>query len=280
MASVSRAALITGCSTGIGRATAERLANRGLIVYASARRLESIADLEPLGCRLLRLDTTDDASMVDAVRAIAAAEGAVGALVNNAGYAEYGAMETVDIDRFRRQFETNVFGAVRLTQLVLPGMRRQKWGRIVNVGSMAGRLVYPAGGAYHMSKHAMEAMSDSFRFETRGFGVRVSHIQPGFIVTKWGETALETIPEGVPPEYRELHQKVTVNFANAYSGQLSRLARGPEAVASVIEHAITSKRPRTRYRVPPSATAMLALRRVLPDPAFDFLLRRWYPTPK
>lgn len=137
---VSKAVLITGCSTGIGRATALRLAARGHNVYASARRLDAIRDLGEQGCKIVALDVCDEASMRAVVERIEAADGAVGALVNNAGYGQDGAIEEVPMDAVRRQFETNVFGLVRLTQLVLPGMRRQHWGRIVNVGSMGGKL--------------------------------------------------------------------------------------------------------------------------------------------
>src|SRR3954468_17014744 len=133
MANPSKAVLITGCSTGIGRATAEHLVGRGHTVYATARRPESIADLEDKGCRTLALDVTDEASMQAAVGAVEEAEGAVGVLVNNAGYSQSGAVESVSMDDLRRQFETNVFGLVRMCQLALPKMREQGWGRIVNI---------------------------------------------------------------------------------------------------------------------------------------------------
>src|SRR3954467_5324222 len=132
MANTSKAVLITGCSSGIGRATAEHLTGKGWTVYATARRPESIADLEAKGCRTLALDVTDEASMAAAVGAVEEAEGAVGVLVNNAGYSQSGAVEDVPLDVVRRQFETNVFGLVRMCQLALPGMRRQGWGKIVN----------------------------------------------------------------------------------------------------------------------------------------------------
>src|SRR5919198_480433 len=193
MADASKAVLITGCSTGIGRATAERLAGRGHTVYATARRPESIADLEGKGCRTLALDVTDEASMQAAVEAVEEAEGAVGALVNNAGYSQSGAIESVPLDRIRAQFETNVFGLIRMCQLVLPGMRRQGWGRIVNVSSMGGRLTFPGGGAYHATKHAVEALSDALRFEVRAFGVDVALIEPGLIKTRFGEVAVGSI---------------------------------------------------------------------------------------
>src|SRR5438128_10389164 len=173
MSDVSKAVLITGCSTGIGRATAEHLAGKGWTVYATARRPESIADLEAKGCKLLALDVNDEASMAAAVSAVEQAEGAVGVLVNNAGYSQSGAIEEVPLEQVRRQFETNVFGLVRMCQLVLPGMRRQSWGKIVNVSSMGGRLVFPGGGFYHATKFSVEAISDALRFEVAGFGVDV-----------------------------------------------------------------------------------------------------------
>src|SRR3954451_1844650 len=185
----SRAVLVTGCSSGIGRATAERLVTTGWTVYATARKPESLARLEAAGCRTLALDVTDEASMEAAVRAVEEAEGAVGVLVNNAGYSQSGAIESVPIERVRAQFETNVFGLVRLTQLVLPKMREQRWGKIVNIGSMGGRLTFPGGGYYPATKHALEALSDALRFEVAGFGIDVVLLEPGLIVTAFGEAA-------------------------------------------------------------------------------------------
>src|SRR5437764_10491306 len=195
MSTPSRAVLITGCSSGIGRATAERLARGGHTVYATARRPESIADLEQAGCRTLALDVTGEASMSAAVRAVEEAEGAVGVLVNNAGYSQSGAVESVSMEAVRAQFETNVFGLVRMCQLVLPGMRRQGWGRIVNISSMGGRLVFPGGGFYHGTKHAVEALSDALRFEVAGFGVAVVIVEPGLIITEFGNTAAGSLAE-------------------------------------------------------------------------------------
>src|SRR6266567_4107169 len=193
MASVSRAVLITGCSTGIGRATAEQLATGGWTVYATARRPESIRDLAGRGCKTLALDVCDEASMRAAVETVERAEGAVGVLVNNAGYGQEGAFEEVPMAEVRRQFETNVFGLVRLTQLVLPGMRRQGWGRIVNLSSMGGRLTLPGGAFYHATKYAVEALSDALRFEVRGFGVDVIVVEPGPIRTRFGDTAIQSL---------------------------------------------------------------------------------------
>ena len=273
------AVLVTGCSSGIGRATAERLARSSWTVYASARRLESMTGLEEAGCRLLRLDVTDDSSMRAAVEEIERAEGAVGALVNNAGYSLSGAVESVALEDARREFETNVFGLARLTQLVLPGMRREGWGRIVNISSMGGRLTFPGGGWYHASKHAVEALSDALRFEVQGFGIDVVVIEPGLIRTKFAETAVGSIPVGDEP-YGRFNTAVGAATAGAYDGFYARrLGGGPDTVARTIERALSARRPRTRYRVTPSAKLILTLRRLLPDRGWDALVGRTYPKP-
>ena len=276
---ISRSVLVTGCSSGIGRATAERLARSGWTVYASARRLEAIASLEEAGCRLLQLDVTDEESLRAAVEEVERAEGAVGVLVNNAGYSQSGAVESVPLDEARRQLETNVFGLVRLTQLVLPGMRRQGWGRVVNVSSMGGRLTFPGGGWYHASKHAVEALSDALRFEVQGFGIDVVVIQPGLIRTGFAEAAVGSIELDDGP-YARFNAAVGAATAGAYESGLARmLGGGPDAVAKAIERAAKAKRPRTRYRVTASAGLFMTLRRLLPDRAWDALVGRTDPKP-
>jgi NAD(P)-dependent dehydrogenase (short-subunit alcohol dehydrogenase family) len=280
--SPSRAVLITGCSTGIGRATAELLADKGWTVYATARRPETLADLEAKGCRTLALDVTDEDSMAAAVRAVEEAEGAVGVLVNNAGYSQSGAVESVPMDRVRAQFETNVFGLVRMCQLALPAMRAQRWGKIVNVSSMGGRLVFPGGGFYHATKYAVEAISDAMRFEVRGFGVDVVLIEPGLIRTAFGETAAQGIESGADTDgpYAEFNRAVSAATAGVYeSGPLGKLGGGPETVAAKIERAITARRPRARYTVTPSAKLLLAQRSVTPDAAWDAIMRQQFPQP-
>ena len=164
----ARSVLITGCSTGIGRATALRLVAGGWTVYATARKPETLSELATAGCRIMALDVTDEASMEAAVTAV---ERPLGALVNNAGYSLSGALETLPMEEVRRQFETNVFGLLRLTQLVLPQMREARNGRIVNLSSMGGRLTFPGGGAYHATKWAVEALSDVLRVEVAPFGI-------------------------------------------------------------------------------------------------------------
>jgi NAD(P)-dependent dehydrogenase (short-subunit alcohol dehydrogenase family) len=282
MPNTSKAVLITGCSSGIGRSTAEHLAAKGWTVYATARRLESIADLQEKGCRTLALDVTDEASMAAAVGAVEDAEGAVGVLVNNAGYSQSGAVEDVPLDVVRRQFETNVFGLVRMCQLALPGMRRQGWGKIVNVSSMGGRLVFPGGGFYHATKYAVEAISDALRFEVAGFGVDVAIIEPGLIKTSFGDTAAHGVGEATAADgpYAEFNAAVAKATAEVYEeGGLARLGGGPETVARAIEKAISRRRPKTRYKVTPSARIALATRRLLPDRGWDAFLRAQFPSP-
>src|SRR5215203_5992782 len=273
--------LITGCSTGIGRATAERLARGGMTVYATARRPETIADLEKVGCRTLALDVDDEESMRAAVAAVEEAEGSVGALVNNAGYSQSGAVESVPLDEVRRQFETNVFGLLRMCQLVLPGMRRQGNGRIVNVSSMGGKLTFPGGGVYHATKHAVEAISDALRFEVAGFGVDVVVIEPGLIITQFGETAagsLAEVEEHGP--YAQFNSDVARVTANAYTGPLARFGGGPEAVAAKIAKVLSVRRPSARYTVTPSAKVMLGMRRAMTDRMWDRFVRSQYPPPR
>lgn len=271
MADVSKAVLITGCSTGIGRATAERLAANGHTVYATARRVESIADLEGKGCRTLALDVTDEASMRAAVEAVEEAEGAVGALVNNAGYSQSGAVESLDLDAVRTQFETNVFGLVRMCQLVLPGMRRQGFGRIVNISSIGGKLVFPGGGAYHGTKHAVEAFSDALRWEVKGFGVDVVIVEPGLIKTEFGNAAAASIGDGATGEgpYGEFNATVGAATKGIYEGPAARLGGGPETVAKAIEKAIVKRRPKTRYKVTASAHLALGQRALVTDRIWD-----------
>ena len=281
----SKAVLITGCSSGIGRATAERLAGNGWTVYASARNLESIRDLESRGCRVLALDVTSEPTMQEAVRAVEDTEGgAVGVLVNNAGFGLHGAAEEADLDEVRRQFETNFFGLARLTQLVLPGMRRQGWGKLVNVSSMGGRVTFPGGAFYHASKHAVEAFSDVLRFEVRPFGVDVIVIEPGLVRSRFGHTAVGTItdaaterPEAGP--YDSFNASLAATIHGAYSGPLSRFSVSPERVARTIERAISASRSGTRYVVPLPIRSFLALRKVLPDRVYDAMLRTNYRPP-
>jgi NAD(P)-dependent dehydrogenase (short-subunit alcohol dehydrogenase family) len=277
----SKAVLITGCSSGIGHSTALELARRGWKVYATARKPESISDLADAGCTTLALDVTDEESRRTAVQRVIDAEGAVGVLINNAGYSQSGAVESVPIDQVRDQFETNVFGLLRMCRLVLPGMRAQHWGKIVNLSSMGGRLTFPGGGIYHATKYAVEALSDAMRFEVRGFGVDVIIIEPGLIVTKFGQTAAGSVhtPED-DRAYADFNRHVAKLTEEAYKGPMAKLGAGPEAVAKTIAGAISAKRPKARYPVTPSARLMIGQRRLVPDRVWDLIMRTQFPTPR
>ena len=277
----SKAVLITGCSSGIGRATAELLCTEGWTVYATARRPETLVELEQKGMQDLALDVTDEASMTTAVQAVTDAEGAVGVLINNAGYSQSGAVETIPAEQVRRQFETNVFGLIRMCQLVLPGMRDQHSGRIVNLSSMGGKLTFPGGGLYHASKYAVEAISDALRFEVRGFGVQVIVIEPGLIVTSFGETAAGSV-DGTQSDgpYKDFNRHVAEITEGAYKGPMAKLGGPPEAVAQTIAKALKADRPKARYPVTASARLMITQRRLTPDRLWDLAMRSQFPTPK
>jgi len=276
-----KTAIITGCSSGIGQATAARLGRRGdWTVYATARRPETLAELERAGCHTLALDVTDEASMVAAVDAVTAESRRIDALVNNAGYSQSGAAETLDVDDVRRQFETNVFGLLRLSQLVLPTMRAQGDGRIVNISSMGGRLVFPGGGAYHATKFAVEAFSDAMRFEVAGFGIKVVIIEPGLITTNFDQTAVGSMDLEAAGPYAEFNRTVASATKDVYKGPMKRLGGPPDAVAKVIEKALTSRRPRTRYTVTPSATMSIISRRLMTDRMWDTAMRTSFKQPR
>jgi NAD(P)-dependent dehydrogenase (short-subunit alcohol dehydrogenase family) len=278
--SSSQAVLVTGCSSGIGRAAALALHATGRPVYATARRPETLRPLEQAGLRTLALDVTDEDSARAAVARVEADHGAVGVLVNNAGYALQGPFETTALADVRAQFETNVFGLLRLTQLVLPGMRAQSWGRVVNVSSMGGRFTFPGGSAYHASKHAVEALSDALRYEVAPFGVAVSLVEPGPVRSRFGDTAVATIDE-VPEHdpYAEFRDALARRYARAYDGRATNLASSPERVARVIVRAVSARHPRPRYLVGPVARALVGLRRVAPAAVFDAVIRATFPVP-
>jgi NADP-dependent 3-hydroxy acid dehydrogenase YdfG len=279
----SKAVLITGCSSGIGKATAAYLVGRGWTVYATARRPETLVDLEAAGCRPLALDVCDEASMVAAVAAVEAEHGAVGVLVNNAGYSLMAPIEEAPMDDIRRQFDTNVFGLVRLTQLVLPAMRAQRWGRVVNLSSVGGRLTFPGMGYYHATKYAVEAISDALRFEVRPWGVRVVLVEPGLIRTSFDDAAVAAQTSATDDDgpYASFNRAVAKATTGAYEGLLGRVGSvGPETAARVIERAISADHPAARYKVTAGAHLMVATKKVLPDRVFDAAMRLQFPEPE
>lgn len=274
----TKTALVTGASSGIGEATALRLSALGFTVYGAARRVDRMRELAASGIHTLAMDVTDDASMQSAVAQIIDETGRIDVLVNNAGYGSYGAIEDTSIDEARRQFDVNVFGAMRLTQLVLPHMRAQGSGTIVNISSMGGKIYTPLGGWYHGTKFAVEALSDALRLETAPFGIDVVVIEPGGIATEWGGIAAENVlkTSGTGPYARQ---------ATAIAGTLGSPAAAerdssPWVVANAIGRAVTARRPKTRYVVGYGAKPLIALRWLLPDRAFDVLIRRAMGVPR
>lgn len=270
--------LITGCSSGIGRASADLLVKAGHTVYATARRTETLAELEAAGARVLALDVTSEDSMAAAVEHIEAEHGRVGTLVNNAGYGEYGTIEEADLDRVRKMFETNVFGLARLTQLVLPGMRRAHRGRVINIGSMGGRMTFPVGGYYHATKYAVEAISDALRNEVRRFGIDVVLIEPGMTRTGFEDNVHSSVANGAGTQahspYAALLASNAANTSGGYSNPL--MATGPESVARVVLKALESEHPRSRYLLTPAAKAMVTARTLGGDRVWDTLVKQQF----
>lgn len=263
-----RVALVTGASAGIGKAIVRRLLRDGWKVYGAARRTDRMADIEAEGARLLALDLTDDASLSAGVAALLQAEGRIDALVNNAGYGSYGTVEDVPIAEARRQFEVNLFGLARLSQLVLPAMRRARSGTIVNISSMGGRGWTSLGGWYHATKHALEVLSDAMRVEVRPFGVRVVVVQPGRIESEWSATAARTLRDSATASaYREQIEPMA-EMLEDYGG-----AAAPEVVADAVAIAVNSPNPRRRYATPADARVMIGLHWLLPDAAWEWLMR-------
>ena len=263
--------LVTGASSGIGFDAAVALAKQGHRVYAAARRVERMEPLKAFGVVPLRMDVTDDASMEAGVRTVLEAEGRIDALVNNAGYGYFGAIENVPLEEARRQLEVNVFGLARLCQLVLPSMRAQGSGRIVNISSVAGKAVLYFGGWYHVSKFSVEALSDALRMELKPFGIDVSMIEPGGIKTNWGIIAADHLAESskdTPYEAEGLRESETMR--KAYS---MRLLSNPSVVTRAISKAVNSRRPRARYRVGFGAHTLVFLHTILPARWWDALFR-------
>ena len=268
--------LVTGCSTGIGRAVVEDLLRQGHTVWATARRPETLADLAAQGAHVAPLDVTDEASMAAAVAQVEATHGAVGTLVNNAGYGEYGAVEEVELDKVRAMFETNVFGLARMCQLVLPGMRRAGRGRIINISSMGGRMTFPLGGYYHATKYAVEALSDALRVEVKPFGVQVVVIEPGVTRSAFEETisASGALASHDDSPYAAMRAAVTTANTEAYANRM--MSASSESVAQVITSAVAADRPRTRYLLTPAAKLMAATHTVAGDRVWDRLMAQQF----
>jgi len=272
MASIQgKTALVTGASSGIGKSTVELLLKEGAKVYAAARRVEKMNDLESLGAKVVKLDVTDEDSIANAVHTILSAEGSIDILVNNAGYGSYGAVEDVPIAEARRQFDVNIFGLARLTQLVLPEMRKNHYGKIVNISSMGGKIFTPFGAWYHATKHALEGWSDCLRMEVKEFGIDVVVVEPGGIKTPWGVIAADNLKKtsgsGV---YAEKANKTAESTKKMYTtGNLTP----PSAIAKTIVKSVTAHRPKRRYVKGFGAAPALFIRKWFGDGVYEAAIK-------
>ena len=263
--------LLTGASSGIGYDTAVALAHQGHKVYAAARRVERMEPLRQYGIVPLKMDVTDEASMQEGVKTLWDAEGRIDVLINNAGYGYFGAVENVPMDDARNQLEVNVFGLARLCQLVLPTMRAQHSGRIINTASVAGRAVFYYGGWYHVSKYAVESLSDAMRMELKPFGIDVVIIEPGAIKTNWGIIAADHLIESSKgTAYEQTGTMMANNLRNMY---LSNTISDPAVVRKAIVRAVNARRPCTRYRIGRMANAIVFFHWLLPTRWWDAFLR-------
>ncbi|TDW96161.1 oxidoreductase [Dinghuibacter silviterrae] len=265
---MKKVVLITGASSGMGKETAKLLLQQGYTVYGAARRVERMEDVQKLGGKVLRMDVTDDDDMVRGVEEMLKKEGRIDVLINNAGFGSYGTVEDVPMADARYQMEVNVFGLARLCQLVIPHLRAQGSGKIVNITSIGGKVVTPFGAWYHASKFAVEALSDALRMELKPFGVDVIVIEPGGVQTEWGDIAMANL--------------VKVSGQGAYKGLVDRVlaimpgieakAAPPSVIAKLIARVLLVKKPRTRYHGGYMAGTVLTLRKWMPDKVIDAAL--------
>jgi len=262
---MNKVALVTGASSGIGKETAKLLVQKGYTVYGAARRIEKMAELKEAGVKLIAMDVTNDDSMVKGIAEILKTEKRIDVLINNAGYGSFGSLEDVPISEAKYQFEVNIFGLARLTQLVLPSMRQQHSGRIINISSIGGSIGEPHGAWYHATKFAVEGMSDCLRMELKQFGIDVVIIKPGAIITEWGSIASENLLKtSGNTAYKTLAHKHVKMFENSY-----KFGSQPIVVAKTIVKAATTRRPKTRYATGGGAKPILFMRKILSDRMFD-----------
>ena len=260
--------LVTGASSGMGKEFARHLLADGYIVYGAARRVDKMEDIGELGVKVLSMDVTDDTSIVNGVNAIIKAEGRIDVLINNAGFGSYGAIEDVPISDAKYQLDVNVFGAARLIQLVLPHMRAQHYGRIINISSIGGKISMPFGGWYHASKFALEAISDALRNEVAQFGIDVVVIEPGGIQSEWGGISMENL---MKISGNTVYGSMAKSFSRSFETIDPKLP-GPMVIVNLVRKAIVAKKPKTRYSGGYMAGLILFMRKILPDRAFDKML--------
>lgn len=263
-----RVILITGASSGIGKATALKLQAQGNIVYGAARRIEKMTDLAAAGVHVLKVDVTDEATLIAAVKTIQVEQGRIDVLINNAGYGSYGSLEDVPVAEGEYQFKVNVFGVMRLTQLVLPLMRAQHRGRIINVSSIGGKIYQPLSAWYMGTKHAIEGMSDSLRMEVAPFGIDVVIVEPGGIKTEWAGIA-ENKLLAVSGETAYHEQAVKVG---AMLSLFDQFASNPGVIAKLMVRAVNDVKPKTRYHAGMGAGVSLTARQWLSDRQFDRMM--------
>jgi len=273
----SQVALITGCSSGIGHATALALQDAGFHVVATGPKLDELVDLRDQGCEIAELDVTEEDQRVAAVQMAEAHHGAVDVLVNNTGFGQYGPIEEIPLDAIRWQFEVNVFGAIRMAQLVLPAMRRQNEGRIINLSSIAGEIAQPGAGIYHATKHAIEAINASLRIEVEDFGVRVIGIQPGPVNTNFDDVAAASIPD-TGPDSPYLAFKENMRARTHYLGSPGVGTLEPEDVAAKVVEAATDVSPSPRYHVGMFSKAASLFNKITPDSIWDAAMKSQVPT--
>lgn len=267
---MKKTVLITGASSGIGRESAILLAQNGYEVYGVARNIQKLQELQKYGIKTFRMDLCDEESIKEGVEKILGESGRVDVLINNAGYGSYGAIEDVSIEEAKRQFEVNLFGLARLTQLILPTMRKQRSGKIINISSMGGKITTLFGGWYHATKFALEGWSDCLRMEVRDFGIEVVIVEPGGIKTPWGEIASKQLEEtSGQGAYAKNALKASKTSREMYQGNTLSPA---SLIADTILKATKSKNPKTRYLVGKFAWTFLFLKRVLSDRIYDALV--------
>jgi NAD(P)-dependent dehydrogenase (short-subunit alcohol dehydrogenase family) len=260
--------LITGASAGIGKATALLFLEKGFIVYGAARRVEKMNDLLAMGAKILSMDVTDETSVTSGIDTIIRTEGRIDVLINNAGFGYYGALEDVPVSDARYQLEVNLFGPARLIQLVLPHMRRQGSGKIINISSIGGKAAMPLGGWYHASKFALEAYSDSLRMEVKPFGIDVIVIEPGGIQSEWEDIATGyMIKSSVGTAYAKLTD-AAVRMTEKMKAN-KKAAAPPGLIADLIHKAVTAGEPRTRYSAGYMSGTVLFMKKWLSDKMMD-----------
>jgi short-subunit dehydrogenase len=260
--------LVTGASAGMGKDFAASLLKEGHIVYGAARRVEKMKDIEQLGVKILEMDVTSDDSMVKGIDTILKNARRLDVLINNAGFGSYGAIEDVSMKDARYQLEVNVFGAARLMQLVIPSMREHRFGRIINISSIGGKLALPFGGWYHASKFALEALSDSLRNEVEEFGIDVVVIEPGGVKSEWSNIAMENLME---VSGKGVYAKTAKDVVGIMGGIENKVAE-PDVITRLVMEAIEVKKPKTRYSGGYMAKPALFMRKLLSDRKFDKMM--------